>query len=425
MSADRLERRLPEVLTELSLPRVPDYVDNLLDRTARMPQRPGWTFLERWFPVSTLTATLSTRRQSLRPLIAVAILIALVMASIVWYVGSQRRPPPLFGPARNGVVVTNNAAGDLVSVDPDTGATRTLIAGQNVCCADVSPDGQRLAFLRTVVPNGDATGLAIANMDGSVVREFTEETVRGVTGFEWSPTGDRVLVTNESSVVLLDVATGQVTPISVPHDISFNISRASWIGTTGDILLTAESPGTGADTGTFRAYRLPAGATSGATEVATLAYTVATPLVSPDGSRLLYFIWGPETRLQGKLHVFDFATGEDRAVTPEDAQAPADITEWENPVWSPDGSQIAAELYTAGPNRVAVIPADGGAPVLVGPAFPTSANGAAIRFSPDGASLLVTYRFNNETWLLPVSGAEGRRVPWALTEDLDWQRLAP
>src|SRR6185503_3839333 len=102
MSIDRLERRLPEVLTELSLPRVPDYVDDLLSRTERMPQRPGWTFPERWFPVSAITSALQARRPlSLRPLIILAIVAALIVASLVWYVGSQRRPAPLTGLARN------------------------------------------------------------------------------------------------------------------------------------------------------------------------------------------------------------------------------------------------------------------------------------------------------------------------------------
>ena len=78
MSIDRLERRLPEVLTELSLPRVPDYVDDLLSRTARTPQRPGWTFLERWFPVSAITDAMSLpQRLPLRPLVAIAILVVL------------------------------------------------------------------------------------------------------------------------------------------------------------------------------------------------------------------------------------------------------------------------------------------------------------------------------------------------------------
>jgi len=37
MSIDRLERRLPEVMTELALPRIPDYVDELLSPKGGSP----------------------------------------------------------------------------------------------------------------------------------------------------------------------------------------------------------------------------------------------------------------------------------------------------------------------------------------------------------------------------------------------------
>src|ERR1041385_2800968 len=105
MSIDRLERRLPDVLNELALPRVPDYVDTMLSRTERMPQRPGWTFPERWFPVSVITSAISpARRPTLRPLIAVAVVIALIVAAVALYVGSRKHLPPLFRLARNGIV---------------------------------------------------------------------------------------------------------------------------------------------------------------------------------------------------------------------------------------------------------------------------------------------------------------------------------
>jgi hypothetical protein len=421
MSTDRLERRLPEVLTELSLPSVPDYVDTLLSRTERMSQRPSWTFLERWFPVSTITAALPVRRpSSLRPLIAVAILIALVIASIAWYAGSHPSRAPLLGLARNGVVVTTGESG-IVSVDPVTGAQRTLVAGPGLCCINVTRDGQRMSFFRGTANGAQPTGLVVANVDGTVVHEFPADVARGVQGFEWSPGGDRILITKASDVLVADVATGQTSKVDAPR----NVLSASWIGTTGDILMTSPVAGTQANGSTMRVDRLAAGTTSGATQVATLQYAVHNPVVSPDGSKFLYFIWGPEIRLEGKLHVFDFATGLDRAITPEVDVPPGDITEWENAVWSTDGSLIASELYTARDNRIAVIPASGGTPVLVGPAFPTGANGAAIRFSPDGTTLLVTYRFDGSTWLLPVSGAEGRQVSWVPNEDIDWQRLAP
>lgn len=413
MSIDRLERRLPEVLTELSLPRVPDYVDDLLVRTARTPQRPGWTYLERWLPVSTFTASVPLRRPaSLRPLIAVGLILALIVAALVFYVGSQRRLPPLYGLARNGVVVTADGSGNIVAVDPTTGSMHTLAAGPGLCCAGFSPDGQHVAYLHVPNPDADPAGLTIANVDGSTVRDLPSNLLIGLDWMEWTPSGDRVLLSDKYAATIVDVATGATTKISAPY----RIDRASWIGTTGDILLTARV----SDTVT-RIYRLPAGSTSNAPQVAELDYDYSDPIVSPDGSRLLYFIWGPEGRLQGDLHVFDLASRADAALTEESFD---DGFQWENPVWSPDGSKIAAERYGPGDkNQVAAISASGGTPVLLGKMFPTGQNGAAIRFSPDGESLLVTYRFDNTTWLLPVAGGDGRQLPWATSEDIDWQRL--
>jgi Tol biopolymer transport system component len=414
MSIDRLERRLPDVLNELALPRVPDYVDNLLYRTERMSQRPGWSFPERWFPVSTLTATLSRGgRLSLRPLIAVAVIVALVVVALALYVGSQKHLPPLYGNARNGAVLTADNLGNIVSIDPSTNAMHTLVQGPNLCCAGFSPDGQHIAYLHLPNPNASPTGMTIANLDGSTVRNISGDVVKGLDFYDWEPSGDRLLLSDTFSAQVVDLATGAVTKLSGPY----RITRAAWIGTTGDIMFTSFV----SDTVT-RIYRLPAGATDDPKLVTEVQYMVDKPHVSPDGSKFLYFIWGNEERLQGDLHVFDFASGVDTPVTNEQF---ADGREWENPVWSPDGSRLAVELYSPGPNHVVVVPATGGEPVIVGPEFPTGTNGAAIRFSPDGQSLLVTYRFDNSSWLLPVSGAAGRQVSWTEAEDMDWQRLAP
>ena len=62
---------------------------------------------------------------------------------------------------------------------------------------------------------------------------------------------------------------------------------------------------------------------------------------------------------------------------------------------------------------------------MAGPEFPTGSNGASIQFSPDGTQLLITYRFDQSTWLVPVTGGEGHRVSWNFADDADWQRLAP
>jgi hypothetical protein len=80
-----------------------------------------------------------------------------------------------------------------------------------------------------------------------------------------------------------------------------------------------------------------------------------------------------------------------------------------------------------------ITPASGGSPVFVGPKLPEngltdSSGGYALKFSPDGESLLVSYGFDGTTWLLPVSGAPGQQVPWTISRDEEghgWQRLAP
>jgi streptogramin lyase len=51
---DRFERHLPAHLVELANPQVPDYLNDLLTQTARKRQRPAWTFLERWIPMTLL-----------------------------------------------------------------------------------------------------------------------------------------------------------------------------------------------------------------------------------------------------------------------------------------------------------------------------------------------------------------------------------
>jgi len=417
MSIDRLERRLPEVLTELSLPRTPDYIPDLLSRTERMPQRPGWTFLERWFPVSTITAEISSaRRPALRPLLLLAVVAALLAASLAWYAGSQRRIPPPYGPAQNGLIVSNTQAGDLITIDPTTQAERILVTGPDICCASFSPDGQRIAYLNLPSPEANPTALTIVNSDGSVVREIPGDALRGLEEYEWSPAGERILLSYGTAPKILDVATGALTSISVP----FTAHRASWIGTTGDILLTSRPSDTA-----LRVWRLAAGSTTDATQIATLQYAVDAPKVSPDGSKFLYFIWAAKEGSNGRIHVYDLTSNADVEVSPPDGPGAANIREWENPVWSPDGSRIAVEMYTTGPTQIAILPASGGDPVIVGPSFPELSGGVAMRFSPDGESLLVTYRFSQATWVLPVDGTEGRQVQWPVAEESSWQRLAP
>jgi Tol biopolymer transport system component len=339
--------------------------------------------------------------------------LALIVAAVGLYVGTQKHLPPLYGLARNGFVLASNGNGGVVSVDPATGTRHTLVAGPNLCCATISPDGQHISYLHVPTPDADPAALTIANIDGTTVRDIPGDIIKGLDWLAWNPSSDRVLLSDTYSAQIVDVASGALTKLTGPD----RVNRAAWIGTTGDALLTSMVSDT-----VNRIYRMPAGATSNPKLIAEIQYLVAPPQVSPDGSKFLYFIWGPEERLHGDIHVFDLATGSDTAITEE---AFSDSLMWENPNWSPDGSKIAAELYQSdGGFRIAVIPATGGDPVVVGPNYPEGTNGAHIQFSPDGQSLLVTFNKDGATWLLPVGGGQGQQVSWSSSEDLDWQRLA-
>jgi len=422
MSIDRLERRMPDVLTELSLPRIPDYVDDLLDRTARTPQRPGWSFLERWIPVSTMTATMpGLRRTSPRLLIVLAVLVALAAASIAFYVGSQPKLPSSFGLARNGLVVTYDDTG-IVTIDPSTGNRRTLFAGQDLCCLEVAPDGQRVSYLTIPPGAADPTALTVARLDGTVLRTIEGEALRRLDWLAWSPTDGSILLTGNGSGRLVDLASGQETSVQLPR----NAVAATWIGTTGDLLVTTWA-GQGSP---FHAWRLTPGSSAAPVELGSLANSAEGPVLSPDATKFAYDAWGPEQWLQGRIHVVDLATGDDVAITPEVPEPADDIHVFLGARWSPDGSLLAVEAYTSNFDQLALIPAAGGTPRYIGPRLPPDSlneahGGVVYHFSPDGTSLLASYGFTGETWLLPLDGSPGHTVPWTLGDAVDWQRLAP
>jgi sugar lactone lactonase YvrE len=97
---DRLERRLPDGLTDLADPRVPSYLDDILADTARKRQRPAWSFLERWLPM-----TLVLRRPATAPplraawVLILAAALALALAGGALVAGTRML---LSGPPNNG-----------------------------------------------------------------------------------------------------------------------------------------------------------------------------------------------------------------------------------------------------------------------------------------------------------------------------------
>ena len=78
---DRFERQLPSALADLGETRTPDYLPDILGRTARTRQRPAWASLDRWLPVP---APVSPR--------LVLVLVGMALAVVITGVLAVRRP---------------------------------------------------------------------------------------------------------------------------------------------------------------------------------------------------------------------------------------------------------------------------------------------------------------------------------------------
>src|SRR6266487_1858576 len=122
MPVDRFERQLPELLTELAVPRTPDYFDDLLEQAARTRQRPAWSILERWLPmVDVARQPVVVPRLPWRAIgLGLALLALLVAVVTALVVGGRPNVPAPFGPARNGLVAYT-FGGDIYTADPLTG----------------------------------------------------------------------------------------------------------------------------------------------------------------------------------------------------------------------------------------------------------------------------------------------------------------
>jgi Tol biopolymer transport system component len=142
---DQLSDLLKASLEEAAAPRSPDYLDGVLDRTARARQRPAWTFLQMWFPA------LPTGQPLLSQMMRLALLMLLLItllgtAAMVGQRLLERRLPPPYGPASNGLLAFETEG--VIFIASERGSdVRAVEAGLAISRQPTwSPDGQKLAF---------------------------------------------------------------------------------------------------------------------------------------------------------------------------------------------------------------------------------------------------------------------------------------
>ena len=193
MPIDRFERQLPMALTDLADPRTPDYLTDILGRTARTRQRPAWASFERWLPMDFATKALPGAPRFPWRIAAVLALLAILLAATLAYAGSHRQiPAPPFGRAVNGSTVF--AAGDIFAADPRTGVTTTVVVSPETEIRPVwSLDGTRLAFERKVVGDAGPGFLYVSGENGQGLAKVTSEPLVGLAEWNFSPDGRSIV----------------------------------------------------------------------------------------------------------------------------------------------------------------------------------------------------------------------------------------
>ncbi len=114
-----------------------------------MRQRPAWTFPERWLPMADITSSRAFAPAPPWRLIAVALVVIAMLVAALVYVGAQeRRVPAPFGPAANGLIPYDKG-GDIYVGDPVAGTSRLVVGGpERDTSPGYSPDGTLIAFFR-------------------------------------------------------------------------------------------------------------------------------------------------------------------------------------------------------------------------------------------------------------------------------------
>jgi Tol biopolymer transport system component len=426
--SDRFQVELPEILTDIASPRVPDYVDDLLAQTAATRQRPRWTFPERWLPMGVIARRpLFFATVPWRTIVTVALLIAL-LAVALFVAGSQTKVPPPFGPARNGALVFGD--GDIYLGDALSGSTKLVVGGPtDDFAATFTRDGRRLLFLRRTEgfagSFNERIRIMAANPDGSEAVAVTEPLV-APDWWDIAPDDSAVVVAtgDPSSGQFLKVGNirnpGPMRQIDV-GDAQMRFSIPNLLGPTGTEIVfrgTTRMPA-GMLSGLF-AVHLDGSGLRPLTRTDGLGGDYLYPQPSPDGQYVTYTTWDSNAELN-RIHTLDLRTGADRIIS-DPARDQGFAT------FSPDSQLIIFNSSGSNRNQITVAPVDGSGPQLrMGPSYPQVKDQYITGvFSPDGKSVLVNDPASKETRLVDAAtGGDGELLPWSAGNVSGWQRLAP
>lgn len=271
-----------------------------------------------------------------------------------------------------------------------------------------SPDGSRVAYW---APGVDGWDLIVAKADLTDGRTVASHNTL-TSGVVWSPDGNQFAVaasdSNVADVVLIPANGGPRRQLTSGAGFEF---PTSWDPRGNRLTHTATGEG-----GVIRGFLLDLGTGRSSP----LPITTPTPVVrwSPDGKRVsLERVGGGASTIR----IADNLAANPTQLTTEGSES--------EPVWSPDGTELAYVSRRTGTGDIWVVPVNGGAPRQL---TRDVRDDFGPRWSPDGKWIAFISQRGRQTdvWVVPAAGGAEIRITDDVSEEgnLQWigtsQRLA-